>query len=199
MIQTVIFDLGGVLIEDPSTSMLTYFANYFQVSTQALREALQPYWNDWQKGLLSEETLWRLVTADLPLAQPPYTSLWFDGLQQGYRENQETLLLLKQLKSRGYTTALLSNTETPLAAYFKQRLGADIDRYFLSCEMGLRKPERAMYETVLQALACQRETMVFIDDRSENVEAAALLGIPGIVFRSCADLREHLPRYQVTL
>lgn len=199
MIQTVIFDLGGVLIEDPSASMLTHFANYFQVSREVLQEALKRHWDAWHKGQLSEQALWKQVTADLHIQNPAYNSLWFDGFRQGCRENPEMFLLLKQLKSLGYTTALLSNTETPLIDHFKQRLLADIDHYFFSCEMGLRKPEQAIYEKMLQALECRPEAVVFIDDRRENIEAAASLGIPGIVFDSCAALREQLLPYQISL
>lgn len=199
MIHTVMFDLGGVLIEDPSASMVTAFANYFQVDRKTLHKALQKHWDAWHKGFLSEQALWAQATADLHIQNPPYDSLWLDGFRQGCRENPEMLLLLKQLKSLGYSTVLLSNTETSLTAYFKQRLHADIDRYFFSCEMGLRKPEPAIYEKVLHELECQPETVLFIDDRPENIEAAAALGIPGLVFRSYDALREQLAHYQICL
>ncbi|HEY1348579.1 MAG TPA: HAD-IA family hydrolase [Ktedonobacteraceae bacterium] len=198
MIHTVMFDLGGVLIEDPSASMVTYFANYFQVNREVLQEALQKHWDAWHRGDLSEQDLWTQATADLHIQNPPYDSLWLDGFRRGWRENREMFLLLKQLKARGYSTILLSNTETPLTAYFKQCL-PDIDRYFFSCEMGLRKPEPAIYEKVLHEMECQPEAVLFIDDRPENIEAAAALGIAGLVFRSCAALREQLPHYRISL
>lgn len=199
MIQTIIFDLGGVLIEDPSIGMVTYFANYFQVDREVLLEALKKHWTAWQKGELPEETFWQKVTADLPLQNPPYISLWLDGFQHECREYPEVFALLKHLKARGYTTALLSNTEMPVTGYFRQRLHTDIDHFFYSCEMGMRKPERVIYEKVLQELECPPETVVFIDDRSANIEAARHLGIAGIVFESSDDVKKQLRLHQITL
>ncbi len=199
VIQTVIFDLGGVFVEDPSAGMITYYANYFQVNREALLEALNKHWDAWHKGSLSEQELWKQVTTDLPIQNPPYDSLWLDGFKQAHREKPEMLLLLKQLKYQGYTTALLSNIEAPLVSYFKQHPFEDIDRCFFSCEMGLRKPEKGIYEQILQELECQPKAAVFIDDREENVEAATQLGIPSILFRTRDALREQLLRYSISL
>jgi putative hydrolase of the HAD superfamily len=199
VIQTVIFDLGGVLIEDPSAGMITYYANYFHVNRDSFSEALRKYWDAWHKGNLSEQELWEHVTTDLQIHNQPYDSLWLDGFKQAYREKPEMLLLLKQLKHLGFTTALLSNIEAPLESYIRKYPFEDIDRYFLSCEMGLRKPEVGIYELTLQGLECQPGAVVFIDDRSENVEAAKHLGIPSILFRTCDDLKEHLLRFQIIL
>jgi putative hydrolase of the HAD superfamily len=199
LIQTVIFDLGGVLIEDPSIGMVTYFANYFQVDREVLLEALKKYWRAWQQGELSEQTFWQEVTADLHIHNPPYISLWFDGFQHECREHPEVFALLKHLKVQGYTTALLSNTEMPVTGYFRQRLQADVDHFFFSCEMGMRKPEHVIYEKMMQDLECLPEAAVFIDDRSANVEAAVRLGIEGIVFLSSDDLRKQLHLRQINL
>ncbi len=199
MIQAVVFDLGGVFIDDPSAEMVKYCANYLQVDPTSLRDALNKYWDAWHKGSFPEEELWQRVTTDLQIQYPSCDSLWLDGFKQAHRERPEMLFLLKQLKHQGYTTALLSNTEIPLVNYYKQHPYEDIDRCFFSCEMGLRKPEKEIYEKVLQELACSPEAVVFIDDRKENVDAATSLGIPGILFRTCDDLKKQLLRYSIRL
>ena len=199
MIQTVIFDLGGVLIEDPSAGMTRYYANYLQINRESLLEALNKLWDAWHKGSLSEQEVWEQVTTDLKIQNAIFDSLWIDGFKQTYQEKPEMFVLLKQLKRQGYTTALLSNTEAPVVSYLKQRPYEDIDQRFYSCEMGMRKPEKGIYEKTLQGLACQPEAAVFIDDRRENVDAATSLGIPSILFRNCDDLKEQLSRYRISL
>lgn len=199
MIQTVIFDMGGVFIEEPSAGMVKYCANYFQVDHISLRDALRKHWDSWHKGSISEEELWQRVTTDLQIQRSSYTSLWLDGFKQAYQERPEMFLLLKQLKRQGYTTVLLSNTEVPIVSYYKQHPYEDMDRCFFSCEMGLSKPEQGIYEKVLQELACRPEAAVFIDDRQENVDAATYLGIPSILFRTCDDLKKQLLRYSISL
>lgn len=199
MIQAVIFDLGGVFIDDPSADMVKYCANYLQVDPISLRNALNKYWDAWHKGSISEEELWQRVTTDLQIQYPSCDSLWLDSFKQARREKPEMFFLLKQIKRQGYTTALLSNTEIPLVSYYKQHPYEDIDRCFFSCEMGLSKPEQEIYEKVLQELACSPEAVIFIDDRKENVDAATSLGIPGILFRNCDDLKKQLLRYSIGL
>ena len=199
MIQAVIFDLGGVLIEDPSTEMIRYYANYLQINRESLLAALNKHWDAWHKGSLSEQEVWKQVSANLNVQNKIFDSLWLDGFKRAYKEKPEMFVLLKQLKHQGYTTALLSNIEAPLVSYLKQHLFEDIDRCFYSCEMGMRKPEKSIYVKTLQGLACQPEAAVFIDDRRENVNTAASLGIPSILFRNCEDLKKQLSRYRISL
>ncbi|QBD76833.1 HAD family phosphatase [Ktedonosporobacter rubrisoli] len=199
MIQTVIFDLGGVFIEEPAAGMLKYYASFLQVDGEVLSEALRKYWDVWHKGKISEAELWGMVTTELQIPCPDCESLWLDGFKQTYRERPEMFALLKQVKRQGYTTALLSNIEAPLVQHLRQSPFEDIDSYFFSCELGLSKPEPAIYQKVLQELSCAPEVAIFIDDRRANVEAASRLGIHGIVFRSYDDLREQLQPYQIGL
>ena len=199
MIQTVIFDLGGVFIEDPSTEIIRYCTNYLHVNRGLLLEALNKLWDEWHKGSLSEQEVWRQVTADLKIQNTTFDSLWLDGFKQAYKEKSEMFVLLKQVKRQGYTTALLSNIEMPLVSYFKLFPFEDIDQCFYSCEMGMRKPEKSIYEKTLQGLGCRPEAAVFIDDRKENVDAATSLGIPSILFCGCDDLKIQLSRHRISL
>lgn len=56
------------------------------------------------------------------------------------------------------------------------------DKIFVSYELGLLKPNKAIYQSVLEKLNAKPEEVIFIDDKRENVEAAKSLGINGIVF-----------------
>ncbi len=151
----------------------------------------------WHKGHLSEQEVWEQVTAVLKLQPSQCDSLWLDGFKRAYHEKPKMLALLERLKCQGYTTALLSNIEAPLANYFKQHPFKHIDHCFYSCDLGMRKPEKGIYQRVLQELSCRPETVMFIDDRGENVKAAISLGITGVLFRDCDDLKEQLLHYHI--
>lgn len=198
MIQTIIFDLGGVFIDDPAADMVIYYAQYLQSGRELLVEALNKHWHMWHRGQISEQDLWTHVTADLNIQCPTCASLWLGGFKQAYKEKLEMFALLKQLKHKGYTTALLSNIETPLVNYLKLSPYEHIDRYFYSCEMGMRKPEKRIYEKVLEELECRPEAAIFIDDRRENVDAAVSLGLPAILFRNCDDLKNQLRHHHIS-
>jgi HAD superfamily hydrolase (TIGR01509 family) len=94
-----------------------------------------------------------------------------------------TLDILGALKP-GLRLVLLSNTD-PMRFGFIRKTFPQIlifDEYVLSYEVGAIKPERAIFEEALRRARCRPEEAVFIDDLAGNVEAAARLGIRGIVF-----------------
>lgn len=64
--------------------------------------------------------------------------------------------------------------------------------FFSSCYLGLRKPDRRIYQVALDVLQCDPEDCVFIDDRPENVAAAVSLGIHGIRYQGSEQLGEAL-------
>lgn len=61
-----------------------------------------------------------------------------------------------------------------------------------SCYLGLRKPEPAIYERVLDILGRPAKRILFIDDRIENVAAAAESGMKAIRFENADVLRREL-------
>ena len=75
----------------------------------------------------------------------------------------------------------------------------DFDAFFSSCYLGLRKPDRKIYQIALDVLQRDPERAVFIDDRPENVAAAASLGIHGIRYQGSEQLAAELERLGVSL
>ena len=54
------------------------------------------------------------------------------------------------------------------------------EKTFYSYEMGLRKPDRACYQYVLDDLGSEPETCVLFDDSPANLESSEVLGIKGV-------------------
>ena len=92
---------------------------------------------------------------------------------------EETLETMSWLRKEGIEIGLLSNA-LPNLADTGQTLAAE-DKIFVSYELGLLKPDKAIYQSVLAKLNAKPEEVIFIDDKRENVEAKSL-GINGIVF-----------------
>lgn len=63
---------------------------------------------------------------------------------------------------------------------------------FVSCHMGLRKPDLEIYLEAARRLKLDPSDCVFVDDRAKNVEAAMAVGMKGIVFRNAKQLEEEL-------
>ncbi len=71
------------------------------------------------------------------------------------------------------------------------------DVAFSSCYVGLRKPEPAIYQRVLDILGRPAERILFIDDRAENAQAASNVGMKVIQFAGAENLRRDLEKLEV--
>lgn len=89
-----------------------------------------------------------------------------------------SVALLRALRSKGVPCHALSNFGVGSFAVARTVWPAldEFDRHFISGEMKTTKPDPAIYAAVETALAMPPETLLFTDDKAENVEAAAARG-----------------------
>lgn len=108
--------------------------------------------------------------------------------------------ILRQLAaSEEYVLATVNNEARALNEYrlVEFDLIDQFDAFFSSCYLGLRKPNRKIYQVALDVLQRDPEEVAFIDDRAENVAAAATLGIHAIRYEGAAQLADELSRLGV--
>lgn len=103
------------------------------------------------------------------------------AMHQGIGEfYDETLIAMQNLKKNGINLALLSNALPNLRDVkipFVEK-----EYMFFSFNLGLLKPDVAIYKMVLKELGVQAEEVIFIDDKKRNTDAAESVGIKSIVF-----------------
>ena len=192
MITTIIFDWGGVVIKNPSQELLRYCAKYFHLPVETLRPVLQTYEPDFQKGVLSEQEFWNHICKDLHIPLPRTTSLWRDAFEHVYQEQPGIPTMIQNLKKKGYTIALLSNTELPSLTIFNDHTRHLFDLCVFSCNEGIIKPDPRIYTITLRKLQATPSQTVFVDDKPENVHTAAKLGMHAILFTTPQQLTETL-------
>jgi putative hydrolase of the HAD superfamily len=92
---------------------------------------------------------------------------------------------IRHLK-QNYTTAVLSNYSPRLRGKIFQlwQIADAFDHLIISAEVGVRKPDPKIYQITLEAVGCQADQAVFIDDVAENIAAAQSIGLHGIHFQS---------------
>ena len=196
-IESVIFDWGGVLIDDPSASRLQYCADVLSAPKDALAEMLARFMPDFQRGVISEDTFWEQVCAELNVPTPKGRSLWGDGFDAAYTPRPEMFALAGELQRQGCKTALLSNTEAPAAEYFG-RMGYDMfDCLVFSCNEGTRKPESRIYEIAVAKIGSPPGRTVFIDDNPNYIDAAKRAELNAILFESIEQVKNELIRLGV--
>jgi 2-haloacid dehalogenase len=107
---------------------------------------------------------------------------------------QPTVDVLADVRASGVPTYALSNwsAETFPAARPRYPFLEWFDGIVISGEVRVAKPDRRIYEALLERYELEPGSIVFIDDVAENVDAARALGIRSIRFTDGAALRREL-------
>ena len=99
-------------------------------------------------------------------------------LEDGVHLWEDSLMVVRELRSRGIGTAVVSNCDHGTRPVV-ERLGLadEVDAVVLSFEAGVAKPDPGIYRTALDALGAGAEEAVFVDDQARYCDGAAALGI----------------------
>lgn len=194
-IDTIIFDLGGVLIDwNPRYLFQKLFAteeemNYFFTNIATFD------WNEQQDGgrLIKE------ATEELVKQHPDYERFirayygrWEEMLGGA---NAEVVTIFQQLKeSNRYKIFALTNwsAETYPIAEKRFEFLQWFDGVLVSGQEHLKKPDPKIYQLILNRFDIAAERAIFIDDNLRNVKAAEQEGIKSIHFHSAAQFRAAL-------
>ena len=202
-IRAVIWDMGGVILRGGGDfSSRERLVQRLGIERSHLEELVFNSESSRQSllGEISEDEHWQQVGSMLGLSGEALVrarrEFWCDSQLDG-----ELVAFIDSLRPR-YQTGLLSNawkgTRESVGSKFAFLHVFDVSVF--SDEVGMMKPDPAFYQWILGRLDIQPDEAVFIDDMAENVEAAQLLGMAGIIFRSrkqaLATLAEILPDIQ---
>lgn len=193
-IETVIFDLGNVLIGwDPRRLYRQLIDDEAQMEW-FLRDVCSSEWNEQQDA----GRPWAEGTALLRAQFPEHAAL-IDAYHLRWKETllgpiEGSVALLHELKERGVRLLALTNwsQETfPIARQLYPFLQW-FEGIVVSGEERLVKPDPRIYQRLLQRYSVDPATALYIDDSPRNVAAAEALGMHGWRFRDPAGLRGHL-------
>lgn len=200
MIDTIIFDIGRVLVKFEWREYLASF--HFPHETEdILGKAifLNPTWHEYDRGALSdEEILSRLFSA-----APGYDSeirKVFEQFPSCLAQLPHAIPWITSLKKRGYHIYYLSNYAGTTRKKNSEALSfmSLCDGGLMSYEVKLIKPEPGIYQALLERYAIVPEHAVFIDDTAPNLETAKKFGLHTILFQdyesAAAKLEELLAK-----
>jgi putative hydrolase of the HAD superfamily len=181
VISAVLVDIDGVLVTGRPGDGL-HWSHDLERDLGIPPDLLQknffaPHWLDVVTGRAGlRETLTPVLARIAPAVScDALLEYWFN------RDAQLNDVLLQEiaaLRRSGLIVALASNQEHLRARYLSERLGlgAEVDQFYYSAEIGARKPDLAFYRHIESHLGQPPETLLLIDDTLENAHAALRAG-----------------------
>jgi glucose-1-phosphatase len=190
-IETVLLDLGNVLVVHDDAVLLDRIASFGAVRAEQARAALAPLWSRFNTGELAGPALraevCRIVGREL--SEQAFLELWTCH----FAVHDAVLPLVERLLGR-VKVLLLSNTEAFHFTHLRPRVPIleRFDSLVLSYDLGLAKPDPAIFREALRRAGSAPEATAYFDDVASYVDAACALGIHGRVFTDAAAFRRQL-------
>jgi len=202
-IEAGIFDVGGVLISNQMEHVWRDVRETLQLDEPVFRTAWREIGPALGSGQIEEAEFWRRFLERTGAAGTlPEESLFVREYGRRWSVHHEVLDLVARLKELGLKTAVLSNTITAHVSHNTEKgLYAPFDALVFSNEVGISKPDPAIYRHTLEqlGLADRPGAAFFVDDLQENVDVALALGMHGTLFTDAAQLLEDVRALGVPL
>ena len=181
MIKNISFDFGDIFINLDKPAVFKVLAQFGYTKVTPEMDKIM---KDYEMGLISSLDFISALHAIFPNAQPEELINAWNSILLDFPEYR--LAFLEELAAENkFRLFLLSNTNEIHIAFVINAMGlarferfkACFEKFYLSHEIKLRKPNRAIYEYVLAENILKAEETFFIDDTKENTDAASLVGI----------------------
>lgn len=196
-IKAVIFDMGGVLVRCMRPDVRVELGKPYGLTRERLEAVVfgSAVAALASVGRASDAELWEHIRGTVGVA-PEELAAFRETFWSADNVDDELVKVIKALR-KTYKTGLLSNAwldaRDALTTKYPHLMDS-FDVSIFSAEVGLVKPDPAMYNLILEKLGVAAQEAVFVDDFIENIVGAEQLGLHAIRFVSAeqamADLRK---------
>lgn len=191
--NTIVFDLGNTLIRFDHNIAVDKLKKRFGIDPKVTYQLFfdSPLTHLFEKGLISTEEFYKealkLLGIDIPYGE--FIPLWNDI----FWEDAESCEIAKKLKSN-YRLFLLSNVNRSHFEHIQSKFSIIkiFDKLILSFVEGAMKPEKAIYDKVIELAGGDPSGVLYIDDREDLVKEAKGLGIDSIRYETAGKLKKEL-------
>ena len=179
MINTIIFDFGDIFINLNKEESHEAFK---KLGLHGLNEKLLALNDEFEKGKISESNFLDGFSEFIPNASiEEIKAAWNTIIGDFPLYRLEFLQLLKNK----YRLFLLTNTDMIHIENFEEKVGTSFFSAFYQCfekvyysyEMGMRKPDEAIFKSIINKHDLNPSRTLFVDDKKENTAAAASVGL----------------------
>jgi len=180
MIKNIIFDFGDIFI---NLDKQATYRELKKLGVPHISDEMTIIARQYEKGIISTQEFTNFFSSQLGVSVSEVIVAWNSILLNFPRER---FLFLKELyENKKYRLFLLSNTNELHISWIQQNWGFNrymefkncFEKFYLSHEIKLRKPNKEIYEFALKENNLIAEETLFIDDLEENTAAASALGV----------------------
>ena len=183
-IKTIIFDLGAVLLSINYKLTITEFAKLGVKNADSFysKEVQKNLFNELETGKISADSFLKLLQKETENASKNEVRIAWNAMLLALPK--ERIELLKKLK-QDFPIYLLSNTNSIHISEFRKKIGESkyqefynlFDKVYYSHEIGFRKPNKEIFQLILDENNLNADEVLFIDDSPQHIEGAKNLGI----------------------
>jgi putative hydrolase of the HAD superfamily len=188
-------DYGRVVCDPPPEADVAALAGAAGAATPDL---LAEYWRwrrDYDLGALDSRGYWTKIGAALHRDYPDAAIAELVRLdsESWLHLTAGTVALVEELAGAGHRLALLSNAPAEIAAAVARLpVARHFEQLLFSCDLSSAKPDPRCFTLALDRLAASPDEVIFIDDRADNVAAAAGLGIRAVRYTTPRQARQQV-------
>lgn len=194
MISTIIFDIGGVLIDFDWDG---FIHRMFPGREELIDELDAAVWGGrrWDRLDAGDEPeeVFTSIIAHAPHHEQELRKV-FENVGDTLKKRPATPLWLAELKARGYRLLYLSNYSRYVMAKNPDVLDflPLLDGGVFSCDVKLIKPDRRIYQCITDKYSLNPSECVFIDDLERNVKAGRDFGFRAVQFGTLQQTQHEL-------
>jgi putative hydrolase of the HAD superfamily len=197
-LQAVIFDYGEVLSGPPDEQAHRNLLAIAGVEEEAFEKAYWAHRLDYDADILNAQTYWQTVARDTGVR---FTAKQIEQLTEQdaimwMNLNPAMLAWIPRIKQAGFRLGILSNMGDGVLDYLRPRFSwlDQFDWLTWSCELGVVKPDPAIYLHTVKKLNVSPERALFIDNLQKNIDGAEAIGLQAALFENVEQLQADLAR-----
>jgi putative hydrolase of the HAD superfamily len=197
-LQAVIFDYGEVLSGPPDPEAHRKLLAISGVPEEPFEKAYWAHRLDYDADILNGQTYWQTVARDTGVeftAQQIGQLLEVDARMWG-NLNPAMIAWIPRIKAAGFRLGILSNMGYGVLEQLRPRFSwlDQFDQLTWSCDLGVVKPDPAIYLHTIKKLNVKPEQALFIDNLEKNIVGAEAVGLNAALFVNIEQLQSDLAR-----
>ena len=191
--EALLFDLGGVVFGIDFEKAFSRWAEYAGVPVESIvaRYRVDAWYERHERGEIEAAEYFDALrnTLGIGISDEEFAIGWNAIFEAEFAGAFE---LFERLSARMPIYAF-SNSNAMHQGHWERKYAKTLDLFhdvFVSCELGLRKPDAAAFRQVSESIGIRPESILFFDDTLENVDGARGVGMSAVRVGEFADIHD---------